>query len=408
MFGGGVEAGEPDPTLPIRGTSIRGQLQFWWRATCGAGCPAREELFARQTAVWGSTTQRSPVEVEVRDVKADRPTPCAEYKPKADGKLNLTWQRPFSGTALPYALFPFQGQLTPDRRREVEPPANYIWNATFTLRLRFPDALRRDVETAVWAWVNFGGLGARPRRGCGSLRCDELAPATPDKIGEWFTSAVGPGPIVERAWPTVPSEFLVRKNPGDALPVWDWLIGLFRHFRQGRGLGRNPGEGEMRPGRSRFPEPETIRRVMNTGSPRHEPQGWMPDGFPRAELGMPLLFPFKDERDGEPGLTTLYPYLADEVKDRMASPLILKPLALQNGQAVPLILPLVTPGIRQVELQDADRNCRTPQHAVPVQSPDFAAYTDSPFKGRSATGSAVEAFLALARQRENDFVEVTR
>ena len=28
LFGGGVEAGKPDPTLPIRGTSIRGQLQF--------------------------------------------------------------------------------------------------------------------------------------------------------------------------------------------------------------------------------------------------------------------------------------------------------------------------------------------------------------------------------------------
>jgi CRISPR type III-B/RAMP module RAMP protein Cmr1 len=36
MFGGGVVAREVDETHPIRETSIRGQLQFWWRATAGA------------------------------------------------------------------------------------------------------------------------------------------------------------------------------------------------------------------------------------------------------------------------------------------------------------------------------------------------------------------------------------
>ncbi|GIW75945.1 MAG: hypothetical protein KatS3mg104_1008 [Phycisphaerae bacterium] len=36
MFGGGVETRVNDPSFPIRPTSIRGQLQFWWRATVGA------------------------------------------------------------------------------------------------------------------------------------------------------------------------------------------------------------------------------------------------------------------------------------------------------------------------------------------------------------------------------------
>lgn len=30
MFGGGAEAGTPDEIFPIRGTEIRGQLEFWW------------------------------------------------------------------------------------------------------------------------------------------------------------------------------------------------------------------------------------------------------------------------------------------------------------------------------------------------------------------------------------------
>lgn len=30
LFGGGAEASRTDEAFPIRGTSIRGQLQFWW------------------------------------------------------------------------------------------------------------------------------------------------------------------------------------------------------------------------------------------------------------------------------------------------------------------------------------------------------------------------------------------
>ena len=36
IFGGGVEPRVNDPSFPIRTTAIRGQLQFWWRATVGA------------------------------------------------------------------------------------------------------------------------------------------------------------------------------------------------------------------------------------------------------------------------------------------------------------------------------------------------------------------------------------
>src|SRR5438477_6686706 len=80
LFGGGVEAGENDPTMPIRGTAIRGQLQFWWRATRGAGCDTLAELRERHRAVWGATESASPVVVEVADVEFSEPTPCAEYR----------------------------------------------------------------------------------------------------------------------------------------------------------------------------------------------------------------------------------------------------------------------------------------------------------------------------------------
>src|SRR5882672_8573884 len=78
LFGGGVEAGENDATMPVRGTAIRGQLQFWWRATRGAACATLAEMRERHRAVWGATEEVSPVKVELTDVQASQPVPCGE------------------------------------------------------------------------------------------------------------------------------------------------------------------------------------------------------------------------------------------------------------------------------------------------------------------------------------------
>ncbi len=417
LFGGGVEAGENDPTMPIRGTAIRGQLQFWWRATRGAACGTLAELRERHRVVWGATESASPIVVKVADAEASEPTPCAQYRwdsqaRRGQGGWRLRWREPFDGrdSALPYVLFPFQG-TQPENHPQAEPdepPGRCIHRASFSLCLRFPTDHQADVEAAVWAWVNFGGLGARTRRGCGALFCEEVAPPDLRSLPNWFRNGTHASGGVRREWPTLGGSLLYRQTPSTAFDAWNSAIGPMRQFRQGKNIGRNPGESDQRPGRSRYPEPETIRRIMNTGSERHEPWEWMPDGFPRAEFGLPIVFHFKDERDGEPPQTYLYPHVGEETKDRMASPVILKPLVLRNRSAVPAILPLVAPEISRVELQDDEKNCLTPRRAVPVRDPVFATYDQSPLQGRSRAGSAVEAFLAFAKEAPRAFVEITR
>src|SRR5262249_2156372 len=119
-FGGGVPPVEPDPSYPIRGTAIRGQLQFWWRATRGAVCETTQALIKQQAATWGTTEQASPVEIEVRDGRVPEPRPCVRYEWKppvagGQGRFQVEWQPPLRVTAdprenpLPYVLFPFQG-----------------------------------------------------------------------------------------------------------------------------------------------------------------------------------------------------------------------------------------------------------------------------------------------------------
>src|SRR5271157_4269420 len=80
MFGGGVEPRMNDPSFPIRPTAIRGQLQFWWRATVGAQYATLAGLRAAQSAVWGSTERASRVRVLVENVQASDPVPCARIE----------------------------------------------------------------------------------------------------------------------------------------------------------------------------------------------------------------------------------------------------------------------------------------------------------------------------------------
>ncbi len=172
LFGGGVVPGETDPRFPIRPTAIRGQLQFWWRATVGAQFTTRQQLRDAQSAIWGSTEQASRIQVRVEMLgAASEPRPCAKFGSNPTGKERIVWESPFQNTALPYALFPFQGQSANREGPRVE-PALYIQTAKFRLIIT-PDKIidfARDVEPALWAWVNFGGLGSRTRRGCGAIK----------------------------------------------------------------------------------------------------------------------------------------------------------------------------------------------------------------------------------------------
>lgn len=404
LFGGGVAAGAPDETLPIRGTSIRGQLQFWWRATRGAGFASHKALSAGHAEIWGTIDRASPVEIEVREVTASPVRPCARYEwnPKArggQGGWRLVWESPFVSSPLSYALFPFQGsQPRSGEHDSGVSPAKCIVEASFTLRLRYPQEFDEEVETAARYWVNFGGLGARTRRGCGALLCKELAAKNPDDLGGWFAAASTGGTGNGREWPTAPDGALVGNEPEAPLEAWKKAIGLLQKFRQGEGIGRNPGH-DGRPGRSRYPEPEVIRRVTARRSREHARLAQIPDdAFPRAEFGLPIGFHFKDEWSGDPPDTVLYPPNADdgESRERMASPLILKPLALANGNAVPLIVCLITPTLAGVELRQGDGALPLPRDTV-VSGKRLAEYQNSPLAG-SSSGSAVEAFLLHARK----------
>jgi CRISPR-associated protein Cmr1 len=317
LYGGGAEAGSNDAGDPFRIPGIRGQLRFWWRATIGGQYDEVSRLREAEAAIWGSTEQAS--RVRLRILSAVRGTERSAAGPGPDGR----WQK----LQPDYALFPAQE----DRKRIGKV---YV-GGRFRMEIAAPADTLDEVDAALWAWLTFGGIGGRTRRGAGALYCQPYAYT-------WKPEAFK-GDGTPRPWPTLKSGSAVmgsRKLSWSE--CWNECIALLREFRQ---------QQRFRPrGRSRWPEPDEIRRLRDQWAPQHAPEN--PEhAFPRAALGLPIIFHFKTDGDPEPN--TLNVIAEDGKEARMASPVILKPWATSTSEAIPLLVVLNAPGPPRRTLRQA-------------------------------------------------------
>lgn len=341
MFGGGVLTGEADPVTLIRVPSIRGQLRFWWRATHSAVFASSEDLFKAEEKIWGSTDEPSVVSLQVECPKGHSRRECAtEYGFQKFGPEM-------------YALFSAKNNGKDLIKEGLQ----------FTLHLRYRDFVQQDVRAALFAWINFGGLGARTRRGCGSLFCrqEDFSARTREEL-------------FRRNEIKGSSLFLSERPFNDVMTAWKNSVEVYQAFRQKeyRGskhkkqIGKKGKEIEV-PGRSRWPEPDSIRRLTGCAL-RSAPAGPDPSidthchdvpvvpeevlpAFPRAALGLPIVFHFSDgpfgnpRRDRDPGDGTLVPRRRDSEErgqnlSRMASPIITKAIRVGDSwRAAFLFLP---------------------------------------------------------------------
>ncbi len=295
LFGGGVTAGEGDPVTLIRGTEIRGLLRFWWRACHGGNYKTLEELKKAEDKIWG----------------------VANKKPDENKDANKK----------------------KEETRENRPRKNVYQDVSFTLIISFPQDFKQEVEAALWAWETFGGIGARTRRGFGALQLLKVdnkeytdLPLA-DNVDVWISEKLNDSKYVASGTPprgipylTNPLQVRFTQPFHNPFQAWKQLITRLSSFRQAR-------NGYM--GRSKWPEAETIRTITKRRYSKHQALSH-PEKFPRAAFGLPIVFHFKDIDLGEPEDTTLQG--ADKEAERLASPLILRPLACKNNTFVGLAL----------------------------------------------------------------------
>jgi CRISPR-associated protein Cmr1 len=328
MFGGSAVSGTVDATNPIRPSSVRGHLRFWWRATASANYPTLEALARAEEVMWGSTEKQGAIQLQVEVLKKGHEIKCAEYRwNQSEGK----YKGPYFKPSWPeYALFPFKGELTEDKQHVETEPSHALIGVEFRLILRGPSSVTLELVAALSAWVLFGGIGARTRRGCGSLA---IGSSSKNKI-EPVQLTTSPHTLLT----TMPRFYLEGDPCSDPLIAWSKTVEVYRDFRQGAGFARNYGKTSSKPGQSRWPEPDTLRRLSGRKNLKHPPIHQV-SGYPRANLGLPIVFQFQGKE--------LLPQLLQRAvtgKTRFASPVITK-IIRRGDSFVPIVVILCSPNV---------------------------------------------------------------
>jgi CRISPR-associated protein Cmr1 len=325
LYGGGVKAHTIDESMPIRVSSIRGQLRFWWRLLATHLWKLGDVNAIRQaeTDLWGGIGDKTKAsKVFLRVSSTDKVTPISftdiagaryvlfpAYNETNGAPHNLIhagfkWKLDIS----------FAKSFTPDPKTP-----DYYPNATNTQKEQVWEAIR-------W-WASFGGIGARTRRGLGAFQIIGIK-------GDNLPSNIRTPVSVAEA-ENADCQLTLGYENNNALIAWQASVRKLQEFRQSPSVGRNEGEARNRPGRSRWPEPDAIRRIKRThliqGEKTHEPVHQAGNLFPRAAFGLPIIFKFKDDRvhgygnQPDPEQTSLQPVVNGTLQNRMASPLILRP-----------------------------------------------------------------------------------
>ncbi|WP_158263057.1 type III-B CRISPR module RAMP protein Cmr1 [Amycolatopsis sp. CA-128772] len=191
----------PDAGTIIRPPSIRGVLRYWYRALAAGrtvrGVDDLPQLAAGEAEVFGSTATPSPARLRV--------TPPARPAENAD-TLPAWARRSENGFAGARYLLG-QGLCTGGRNPALRRPHLPV-GTTFDLNVALPKdpCISQRFMLALWAWLTYGGLGARTRRGFGRLSCTAISNPPPS----WSTALLHPtgtpGALLARWHTIIPPE----------------------------------------------------------------------------------------------------------------------------------------------------------------------------------------------------------
>lgn len=397
VFGGGVRIDEhfkpTDAITPIRGSAIRGQLRFWWRAVNPRGCQTVCKLFDDEQRVFGAAASPSArdqtAHLGVRVVKqAGAPKNLEVFVAGDRFKIKPPLE------ALAYGAFPLRDADKDRLRHEMLREFAGDW----TLEFAYPKDIENDVHAALWAWAHFGGLGGRTRRGFGAI--EQRSPGLLS-LDEGFSKWLGAGSPNHGSVPW-PHLVAAADRRATARTVFDTggaaqehLLQHLQQLRQGN-LGRKPSASRgARPGRSYWPEADAIRHKSDSTSPEHRTRTTHVDAAPRAAFGTPIIFHFKDQMKGDPRTHTLNPQIGGKTLGRWASPLVLRPHSNGHGKYEALAIILAHPPADGFVLE-----AEKPKTPIPIGSKLTVdqAKTLEPLKGDTSFVDPLQRYLHLLRE----------
>jgi len=334
LFGGGEETQKADSITVVRATEVRGHLRFWWRATRGGNSNGDlEDMRKREENIWGSLGEKGkpgPSKVIVRIIDWKQGKPIQKVKDKKGELVDIGEP----GSRWSYAAFPL-------RKQEDEPAGSVLPDVYFSVKVDYPQNLAKEIEAAIWAWEAFGGIGARTRRGFGALHCvkairneKEITPHLPaaEKVEETIKNELKEK-VITGKWPKgvprITGNLLCipHKKEKPEWAIWEDLFRALQNFRQKLARYDRKTGKQSEYGLSRWPEANAIRTLY--GLPSKFPEGTsrtIIKKFPRGVFGLPIGFEMHHDKSIKEK-----PELRGVEHDRLASPLILRPVACQGG-----------------------------------------------------------------------------
>ncbi len=350
---------DPRGAPELRAASIRGALRFWLRALLGGmiGDVNLDALRRAEAAVFGSTdTGASPVVVRIINLSEHSSVPFSELTGRTPGS------RSYRLPGIAYLFFAARGTQNERERKAIPAGSSFELELSLRAGAQNQDALLK-AYAALWLLTHLGGLGARSRRGAGSLQvtrvhenvlnstlpplevrastAKELQTALQEGLSRLRESVDG------RASVGCPSHFDVL-HP-DACKIWvvDKEFGSWQEALDAIGQ-------RMQQFRN--------RRQSDYQNVKNAVQGQnLTQPVERAAFGLPIVFYY-------PSLRGAKGTLEGEHHSRRASPLFIHVTRLANGKYV-LVLTFF-----QAQLLERDERLKLKRQGRPayVRAPDLS------------------------------------
>ncbi len=348
IFGGSATPREVDAENPVRAASVRGHLRFWWRATVGAEYDSIKALFEAEERLWGSAEQYGKVALRVVEQTSGESKKPSELVPDRGTARTGPMERFF--------LHPFN-----PNQSEGLAEASGLLSVEFTLELdvsRLSPEEKEQLKTTLRAWLAFGGVGARTRRGLGALEAlsdvSDCLPANPNQLKDWFAAS----PIAEPQHTTLAGAVVYLgqpRKPSNADPykghvAWRELGRFWARFRKGHFLE----DPETRQTMEYTPMAGGKWRDHKTLLALRRNQEQI--ALAKPYLGLPIVY----QRLGNSFSGTLEA-LHPQGK-RMASPVILKPMAFVDGSVRAAVVVLRAPVPEQIKIGEQKLKLQVPEY----------------------------------------------
>lgn len=361
FLGGANPGGEPE----LRASSLRGALRFWLRALLGGAIGDNNLSALRQaeSAVFGSTeTGASPVVIYVQHEQLSPPQ-VVTFSPLGEKNKDA---RNYDKPGIAYMFFAARGTKREPERKAIAAGTDFQLDLIMRKGVSpLDEKVFHQAYAALWLLTHLGSVGARSRRGGGSLQVMKVIEAdgvpkglpplilnatTPDALQKEIRDGlsclrrfVGTAPNIKN-----PSTFDVLHS--DVCKIWV-LDKVFSTWSEAlEEIGR-----EMQQFRSRRHPDYPIVKAAMLGESLKQP-------VQRAAFGLPINFFYSslyrqyrqlgdDEKTARRKATGT---LKGQYHDRRASPLLIRVTKLASGKyavVITLFYAQLLPGDERLRLE---------------------------------------------------------